>query len=161
MYQDALGNVRRASRESNARVDRQIWPKAAWWLRGGVRVASRCSDAPVKKPLIPLHVFIKALGPLPPLQALNTYVMRLREHGWNVWKPIQKALQCGAHMDAAVARVVRLSVRSIPSDSARLMTASMPPSFHCRRSTHASCGCVSVAGMFGMVGAAGSLCLRI
>jgi hypothetical protein len=102
--------VRRASRDIKPRVDRQSWPKAAWWLRGGVRMASRCSDAPLKKPLIPLHVFIKAVGPLPPLQALNTYVMRLREHGWNVWKPIQKALQCGAHMDATVARVVRLSV---------------------------------------------------
>ena len=93
------------------RSERQGWPKAAWWVRGGVRVASRCSDAPVKRALQPLHLFIRTLGPPPPLQALNTYVMRLREHGWNIWRLVQKAVQCGAHLDATVASVVRLQVR--------------------------------------------------
>ena len=65
----------------------------------------------MKTPLVPLHVFIKTLGPPPPLQQLNTYVMRLREHGWNVWKIVQRAVRCGAIEDSEIARVVRIHVR--------------------------------------------------
>ena len=89
------------------------WPRAAWWLRGQLRTASSCCNAPVKTPLMPLHVFIKTLGPPPPLQQLNTYVMRLREHGWNVWKTVQRAVRCGAIKDSEIARVVRIHVRLV------------------------------------------------
>lgn len=87
------------------------WPKAAWWLRGGLRYRTQCSDAPVKLPLHVLHEFITTLGPLPPQTAMHTYVNRLREHGWNVWRTVQKALKCGAHLDAEVSGVLRLPVR--------------------------------------------------
>lgn len=88
----------------------QAWPRAAWWLRGGFRIASATCDAPIKTPLTPLHTFIKTLGPPPSQQVLSTYVNRLREQGWNVWKAVQKAVDCGAAVDSEISRVVRIHV---------------------------------------------------
>jgi hypothetical protein len=107
-----LVHCRRASGSARRLLGQQSWPKAAYWRRGHMRMASRCCDAPVKTPLTPLHELIRTLGPLPPLQALNTYVMRLREHGWNAWQVVQKAIQCGAAVDSEIARVVRIHVRA-------------------------------------------------
>lgn len=108
-----------------ADVDR--WPKAAWWLRGGLRTRTTSCDAPVKQPLQLLHVFIKTLGPLPGREAMSTYVMRLREHGWNVWKTVQKALHCGAHLDHEIANIVRLPGTGANKDSiGRLVWAPFP-----------------------------------
>lgn len=98
----------RAGKHSHA------WPRAAWWLRGGFRVSSSACDAPIKTPLTPLHVFIDTLGPPPSQQVLSTYVNRLREQGWNVWKAVQKALDCGAVVDSEISRVVRIHVRTSP-----------------------------------------------
>jgi hypothetical protein len=57
-----------------------------------------------------LHEFVTTLGPLPPQAAMYTYVSRLREQGWNVWKTVQKALKCGAHLEAELSSVLRLPV---------------------------------------------------
>ena len=105
---DPCRRVRRVTIRSGS----QSWPRAAWWMRGSPRVASLCCDAPVKTPLTPLHLFIKTLGPLPPTQALTTYINRLRENGFNMWKTVQKAIDCGANVDSEISRVVRINVRS-------------------------------------------------
>ena len=105
-------------------------------MRGSPRVASLCCDAPVKTPLTPLHLFIKTLGPLPPTQALTTYINRLRENGFNMWKTVQKAIDCGANVDSEISRVVRINVRSPFSTCkpatrlCRALLARVSPSVH-------------------------------
>jgi hypothetical protein len=77
------------------------------------RCATVSSDAPVKVVLEPLHTFITELGPAPPMEAILTYLQRMKEQGWHVWQTMQKVLGCGSHhiKDAAVGCVARLSVR--------------------------------------------------
>ena len=38
------------------------------------------------------------VGKLPGPDVINTYIMRLREQGWNVENIVKKATKCGLHL---------------------------------------------------------------
>lgn len=60
------------------------------------------SEAPLITPLVPLGDFITKLGRPAGKAALHTYLMRLREQGWDVSQTVKKALHCGATLDKEV-----------------------------------------------------------
>ena len=60
------------------------------------------SEAPLITPLTPLGEFITKLGRPAGKTALHTYLMRLREQGWDVSQTIKKALHCGASLEKEV-----------------------------------------------------------
>ena len=60
------------------------------------------SEAPLITPLVPLGDFITKLGRPAVKTALHTYLMRLREQGWDVSQTVKKALRCGATLDKEV-----------------------------------------------------------
>ncbi len=60
------------------------------------------SEAPVITPLTPLGEFITKLGRPAGKTALHTYLMRLREQGWDVSQTVRKALHCGASLEKEV-----------------------------------------------------------
>lgn len=68
----------------------------------------------VQKPLKPLHEFIHTLGPMPPLSHLHTYISRMKEQGWNVWRIVKKALDTG-HLEADLCSLLQMPVRSSAS----------------------------------------------
>lgn len=61
------------------------------------------SEAPLITPLTPLGEFITKLGRPAGKTALHTYLMRLREQGWDVSQTVKKALRCGASLEKEVA----------------------------------------------------------
>ena len=63
------------------------------------------SEAPLITPLVPLGEFITKLGRPAGKSALHTYLMRLREQGWDVSQTVRKALHCGATLDKEVCSV--------------------------------------------------------
>ncbi len=60
------------------------------------------SEAPLITPLTPLGEFITKLGRPAGKTALHTYLMRLREQGWDVSQTVKKALHCGASLEKEV-----------------------------------------------------------
>jgi len=60
------------------------------------------SDAPVLSPLTKLPNFIERLGDPPSQSSLQTYIHRMREHGFDVSATVEKALACGANLLAEV-----------------------------------------------------------
>ena len=60
------------------------------------------SEAPLITPLIPRGAFIPQRGRPAGKSALHTYLMRLREQGWDVFQTVKKAVQCGASLDKEV-----------------------------------------------------------
>ena len=104
-------SVCRYALEASPPKQKRSWPRAAYWLRGSSRTGTACCSAPVKVPMVPLHDFVSGVGPLPDQSLLTTVVLRMREQGWNVADVIQKALSCGAYLDASICRITRLPVR--------------------------------------------------
>eukprot|EP00210_Caulerpa_lentillifera_P001820 g1750.t1 len=66
------------------------------------------SECPKKVPFQPLGKFITQVGKLPGPDAINTYIMRLREQGWNVENIVNKATKCGMKFHKEVSEVVRM-----------------------------------------------------
>ena len=60
------------------------------------------SDAPVLSPLIRLSDFIDEVDEPPSQNSLQTYIQRLREHGFDVSATIERALACGAKLSPEV-----------------------------------------------------------
>ena len=60
------------------------------------------AESPMITPLVPLGEFITKLGRPPSKDSVNTYIMRLREQGWDVSQTVKKALECGALLEKEV-----------------------------------------------------------
>lgn len=80
--------------------------------------------------LQPLHEFIHTLGPMPPLAHLHTYVSRMKEQGWNVWRIVKKALETG-HLQADLCAMLQMPVcPPPPSVMARIQCFVSEHAFH-------------------------------
>ena len=71
------------------------------------------SDAPVLSPLTRLSDFIDELDDPPSQDSLQTYIQRLREHGFDVSATIERTLACGAKLSPEVHDSTTLSRLSI------------------------------------------------
>jgi hypothetical protein len=80
----------------------------------------------VQVQLKPLHEFINTLGPMPPMAHVHTYISRLKEQGWNVWRIVKRAADFG-HMDADLTALLRMPVRPHPPASPHCDTPLIPP----------------------------------
>ncbi|CAD7699682.1 unnamed protein product [Ostreobium quekettii] len=109
-------HTRKCEKYGCADMGSGTWPRAAWYCKGAGRHAiTGLSDAPVKYPLAVLGDFVSEVGCLPGKHVINTYIMRLREQGWNVEEIVKKATRCGMSFAHEVANVVRL--QGLPGDS--------------------------------------------
>ncbi|DBA65791.1 TPA: hypothetical protein ACH3X2_002828 [Trebouxia sp. C0005] len=98
------------------------WPKAAWYLKGmGRHGVHNMSEAPLITPLTPLGEFITKLGRPAGKTALHTYLMRLREQGWDVSQTVKKALRCGASLEKEMSEVVRLGGQHSDADGCGML----------------------------------------
>ncbi|KAL0049698.1 hypothetical protein WJX82_007869 [Trebouxia sp. C0006] len=98
------------------------WPKAAWYLKGmGRHGVHSMSEAPLITPLTPLGEFITNLGRPAGKSALHTYLMRLREQGWDVSQTVKKALHCGASLEKEMSEVVRLGGEHSDADGCGML----------------------------------------
>ncbi|DBA96588.1 TPA: hypothetical protein ACH3X1_015451 [Trebouxia sp. C0004] len=98
------------------------WPKAAWYLKGmGRHGLHSMSEAPLITPLIPLGEFVTKLGRPAGKTALHTYLMRLREQGWDVSQTVKKALHCGASLEKEMSEVVRLGGQHSDADGCGML----------------------------------------
>ena len=67
------------------------------------RANAKITEAPVLKPLVPLGVFLAGNVGLPPAEAaLRTYIMRMREQGWDTSALLAAFERCGMQLSPQV-----------------------------------------------------------